>query len=73
MKSKRLRGQSLYAYMGLKITTSKEIATHFEKWLVLSKCFLFASNELSESLSSPVPCGLAAGVQCGHALILCVW
>ena len=38
-------------------------------WILLSKCFLFASNKFSESLSSP--CGLAAGVQCGHALILC--
>ena len=54
-----------------KITTSKEIAAHFKKWLLLSKCLLFASNKLSESLFSPVTCGLAAGVQCGHALILC--
>ena len=58
-------------HMGVKITTSKEITAHFEKWLLLRKCFLFAINKLSESLSSLVPCGLAAGVQCGHALILC--
>ena len=55
--------------MGTIITTSKETAAHFEKWILLSQCFLFASNKLSVSLFSP--CGLAAGVQCGHALILC--
>ena len=65
---RRLRGQSLYRCENY-YHASKEIATHFEKWILLSKCFLFASNKLSEIPFSL--CELAAGVQCGHALILC--
>ena len=55
----------------VKITTQLQavIAAHFGKWTLLNKCLLFASSKFSESVFSP--CGLAAGVQCGHALILC--
>ena len=54
--------------MGMKIS-AQEIAVYFEKSMDPAQEMLLDSNKLSESLFSL--CGLAAGVQFGHALILC--
>ena len=48
-------------HIGVKITTSKEIAAHLRNGSCSENAFsLLVYNKLSESLFSP--CGLAAGV-----------